>query len=71
MNVEVLMSKAAHCSPPAVGAKYLTKNWDDSLEIVRVVAVNGETVTLEYIDGVQHRVSTLYFWEGLEALLAQ
>lgn len=71
MNVASLMAKTATAPTPIVGATYLTKNWDGGMEPVRVVAVRGDEMVMEYDDGVRHRISVLYFWEGIEALLAQ
>jgi hypothetical protein len=71
MDIDVPVAKTAVSPKPAVGADYLTKNWDDTIERVKVVSVMGDTVVMEYDDGVRHRVSALYFFEGLGALLVQ
>ena len=71
MNVDVLMAKTVACPKPMVGGRYLTGNWDGTHELVEVVQVVGDVVVMEYDDGVRHRVSALYFFEGLCALLVQ
>jgi hypothetical protein len=71
MNVETLMSKTVTVRQPLVGLEYFTKNWDGTHDMVKVARVVGDQVVVQYTDGVCHRVSILYFWEGLRALLVQ
>lgn len=57
-------------TPVAIGKKYMIKEWDDTLDVVEVIHVVNGIVSMQYDDGVIHRVSEEHFSNGLHAVEA-
>lgn len=55
---------------PVAPGKYMIKEWDDSLDVVEVLHVVDGMVSMEYDDGVIHRVSEEHFTNDLNAIEA-
>lgn len=52
---------------PAMGGKYVIREWDDTTHTVTVIALAQDQVTFRYADGLTHTVSPEYFSHGLNA----
>jgi len=52
---------------PAMGGKYVIREWDDVTHTVTVIALTEDQVTFRYADGMTHTVSPEYFSHSLNA----
>lgn len=55
---------------PVKPGKYMITEWDGAIDVVEVLHIVDGTVSMEYDDGVIHRVSEEHFTCGLHAVEA-